>query len=259
MPRSRMVKPEFFDDEKLSEISRDARLLFIGLWVNSDDYGVVKGNHKWLKSKIYPYDEISPHQFTKWIKELEAQDCIRAFKTKGENYYWIRTFTVHQTINRPSATRNVSPPASLMEPSVSPHGVLMSETETEVNTETETKNLVRLKSDGDNGFDSFWKAYPKKIAKQEALKAYKKAKKKPTVERLLESLRRQIDSPKWQEEDGKYIPHPATWLNQGRWDDEVLTTSPSTGPQPRRPCPCGSGMWEDKCTCKGGLNDTTRL
>jgi len=28
-------------------------------------------------------------------------------------------------------------------------------------------------------------------------------------------------SRQWVESDGKYIPHPATWLNQGRWDDEV--------------------------------------
>ena len=129
MPRARMVKPELFDDEKISEISRDARLLFIGLWVQSDDYGVVKGNHKWLKSKIFPYDEISPKQFTLWIKELEAQDCIRAFRANGENYYYIRTFSQHQTINKPSHTRNPTPTEAVMSKCSSPTVALPSETE----------------------------------------------------------------------------------------------------------------------------------
>ena len=139
MPRSRMVKPEFFDDEKLAEMSRDARLLFVGLWVNSDDYGVVKGNHKWLKSKIFPYDEISPKQFTMWINEIESRDCIRAFKEKGENYYYIRTFSKHQTINKPSQTRNPTPPEVVMSECSSPTVVLPSETETETETETEVE------------------------------------------------------------------------------------------------------------------------
>jgi predicted nucleic acid-binding protein len=47
-----MIKPEFWDDEKLATVSRDARLLFVGLWSNSDDYGVVKGHPAWLKNRI---------------------------------------------------------------------------------------------------------------------------------------------------------------------------------------------------------------
>ena len=71
MPRSRMVKPDFWDDEKLATISRDARLTFIGLWNHSDDYGVVKGNATWLKNKIYPYENrLKLETFTKWISEI---------------------------------------------------------------------------------------------------------------------------------------------------------------------------------------------
>jgi len=54
MPRIRTVKPEFFDDEKLGTVSRDARLIFIGLLIFADDYGVVKGNSRWLKARIFP-------------------------------------------------------------------------------------------------------------------------------------------------------------------------------------------------------------
>lgn len=56
MARSRMIKPEFWDDEKLASISRDARLTFIGLWNHSDDFAVVKGHASWLKNKIFSYN-----------------------------------------------------------------------------------------------------------------------------------------------------------------------------------------------------------
>ena len=40
------------------------------------------------------------------------------------------------------------------------------------------------------------------------------------LDRLLSALERQRASPQWQRENGRYIPHPVTWLRQGRWEDE---------------------------------------
>lgn len=71
-------------------------------------------------------------------------------------------------------------------------------------------------------FDTFWKAYPSKVGKDAAKKAF--AKRKPTPELLSEMLKaiaEQKTSLAWVKEDGQFIPHPATWLNQGRWMDEV--------------------------------------
>jgi len=45
MARSRILKPEFWSDEKLALVPREARLTFAGLWTCSDDYGVTKGHH----------------------------------------------------------------------------------------------------------------------------------------------------------------------------------------------------------------------
>ena len=144
MARSRMIKPEFWDDEKLAKISRDARLLFIGLWNQADDYGVVKGNATWLKNHIFPYeDSLSTQAFKKWITELENGKWILPFDDNGERFYYIRNFTKHQTINRPSKQRNAIPPDTLIEDSVSGNGVLMDETETE--TETEGNNALPKK------------------------------------------------------------------------------------------------------------------
>lgn len=119
MARTRMIKPEFWDDEKLAKVSRDARLLFVGLWSNSDDYGVVKGHPAWLKNRIFPYDEIPLATFDGWLTELTAIRVIIPFLHNGERYFHIRNFCRHQTINRPSGTRNPAPPET---PSDDPGG-----------------------------------------------------------------------------------------------------------------------------------------
>lgn len=124
MARIRMIKPEFWDDEKMASISRDARLTFIGILNHSDDYGSVKGNPLWLKNKIFPYDEIKQVDFKKWLSELENIMAIIPYEDGGENYYYIRTFTKHQTINRPSQVRNPAPHESIIECSRSTHGTL---------------------------------------------------------------------------------------------------------------------------------------
>lgn len=85
-------------------------------------------------------------------------------------------------------------------------------------TDTDTdKRKKESSSSGDDGLTKFWLAYPRKIGKKAAEKAFLRAMKETTLEVILAALAKQ--KPKWT--DPKYIPHPATWLNQGRWDDET--------------------------------------
>lgn len=70
-------------------------------------------------------------------------------------------------------------------------------------------------------FEIFWKLYPKKIAKQYALKSWKRLKpSKQLQEKMMQALRWQKESEQWKRDGGKYIPNPATWLNGGYWDNE---------------------------------------
>jgi hypothetical protein len=69
-------------------------------------------------------------------------------------------------------------------------------------------------------FDLFWQAYPKKVGKAYAYKCFCKI--NPTqelVDRMLKAIEEQKETKRW--DNREYIPNPATWLNQGRWDDEV--------------------------------------
>lgn len=108
MPRTRTIKPEFWNDEKLARLSRESRLTFIGIWTMSDDYAVVKGNHRWLRSQIFPYDDIDLKTFSAWIKELEDSQRVISFMYHNETFYYIPGFEKHQKIDHPSKTsRNI--------------------------------------------------------------------------------------------------------------------------------------------------------
>ena len=102
MARIRTIKPKFWDDSKIGKLTRDARLLYIGLWTFSDDIGVVVGDSIWLKSKVFPYDQIQIQQFDKWIMELVKNGFICLLSYKGERFIYLPNFTRHQVINRPN-------------------------------------------------------------------------------------------------------------------------------------------------------------
>lgn len=77
-------------------------------------------------------------------------------------------------------------------------------------------------------FDTFWKAYPNKKAKPMALKAWKKLKVDAVLaERIMLALELHKKTPQWSKDDGQYIPHPSTWLNQQRWEDELKSEKSS--------------------------------
>ena len=74
------------------------------------------------------------------------------------------------------------------------------------------------------GFDRFWSAYPRKTAKPQAAKAFARLKPdEALLDRMLAALavHRQLDQ--WTRDKGQFIPHPSTWLNGRRWEDEVGT------------------------------------
>lgn len=71
------------------------------------------------------------------------------------------------------------------------------------------------------GFDDFWKAYPKKKAKEDARKAWAKIKPSESLLKIIiADVEAQSRTQDWKKDGGKYIPYPATYLNGKRWEDE---------------------------------------
>lgn len=72
-------------------------------------------------------------------------------------------------------------------------------------------------------FNRFWQAYPRKRGKGQAEKAWCNLQPSPNetlLETMLAALACARDSPDWHKDGGQFIPHPATWLNGKRWEDD---------------------------------------
>jgi uncharacterized protein YdaU (DUF1376 family) len=93
----------------------------------------------------------------------------------------------------------------------------------------ENRNRI-INKNIDEMFILFWKSYPKKKSKGQAEKAFLKI--NPDEQLLavmIASVERAKTSEDWIKEKGKYIPHPATWLNAKGWLDEDVEAHPLDG------------------------------
>jgi len=85
----------------------------------------------------------------------------------------------------------------------------------------------KLKLSYSSDFEKFWSAYPRKIAKGLAYESWKKRRQPfPPIDELVAIVEKQKLGRDWQEEDGKYIKHPTTWMNQRCWEDEIEIYKP---------------------------------
>jgi len=90
------------------------------------------------------------------------------------------------------------------------------------NQSPKTKPPVTLSGEQADRFSRFYSAYPKKKAKQDAIKAWRKiSPENGLFETIMAAVVKQKRSDDWTRENGRFIPNPASWLNGRRWEDEV--------------------------------------
>jgi len=96
-----------------------------------------------------------------------------------------------------------------------------------IDTDTDTdKNIKSTPPMAEDLFPKFWKLYPNKKGKAAAQKAWAKLHVTDDLFNLIaQGLARQCVSPGWTKDGGQFIPHPATWLNGKRWEDEIAPPS----------------------------------
>lgn len=86
------------------------------------------------------------------------------------------------------------------------------------------RNLNNSLDSGQTDFSTFWSAYPRKQAKSTAQREWNRAGATlPPIAELLAALEKHKASRQWQ--DRQFIPHPATWIRQARWEDDISATS----------------------------------
>lgn len=246
MARSRNIKPGFFRNEDLVELPYETRLLFIGLWTVADREGRLEDRPKRIKMELFPADDLN---IDTCLDQLADRGFIVRYGSGDARYIQVSAFNKHQNPHQKEQASTIPAPDeinSIDEESDAStgHAPDMPHASRADSLNTDSLNTDSLSQEGEREydediflrdvskgisraeeiearFDRFWAHYPRKEAKGAARKAWMKRKPSEALtERIIAAVDRQKNTPKWKEEQGRFIPHPATWLNSERWEDE---------------------------------------
>lgn len=216
MARIRTIKPEFFTSFDIVSLSPLARILYIATWCEADKEGRLVWSPATFKLRYLPGDSCDINAL---CDELTDRGLVVLY---GNGLAYVPNFKAHQHVNpRESESQLPEPTRGARVATRQPRVV-----NAQGGREGKGRNNPHTPKGGEvhgfpPGFDRFWAAYPKKVGKDAAAKAF--AKRKPNDDLLaamLAAVERQRTSPAWTKDGGQFIPNPATWLNQGRWQDE---------------------------------------
>lgn len=235
--RIRSTKPEFWKSRRIASVSWDARLVLKGLESYVDDNGVGVDDIELIVTDVFPRDMFAKGSETvarvsEAISQLHQAGLVHRYEANGDKLLYISWWESIQRIDKPGKGRNPRPDGTfdykdseIRESVASPPETLVPGTEEQGNRGTgeqgrKTSSKPPASKQTPNQFDHFWEWYPRKVGKEAARKAWDKARNKTDQLTIIEGLERFRLDPNLPAKE--FIPHPATWLNEGRWEDEPL-------------------------------------
>jgi len=115
MARIRGLKPEFFLDEDIAELSFPARLCYQGLWCQADREGRLEDRPKYLKAVIFPYDDVDMEALLRELEKPKRRTgmpfILRYVGSDGKKYIQILKFTEHQRPHHTEKQSEIPPPS----------------------------------------------------------------------------------------------------------------------------------------------------
>lgn len=205
MARIRTIKPEFFTSDDIVSMTPLARLFYVSLWCEADREGRLSWNTRTLKRRYLSADDVDIDILA---SELTDAGLIEIYEVEGRLYAEILSFKNHQVINNREAE------------SVLPSRVKVASRRVQGEGRKEGKERKEGTESDDSLFDRFYEAYPRKVGKPAAIKAFAKCKAdEALVDKMIAAIEEQKQSAQWVKDNGQFIPHPATWLNNERWTD----------------------------------------
>ena len=222
MARSRNIKPGFFKNETLAECSPLARLLFAGLWCLADRAGRLEDRPKRIRAEVLPYDDGNVDDM---LAELQEAGFILRYVAAEQRFIQVESFTKHQNPHCREPESTIPAPDEHRACTVQEQREHRTGPADSLNLIPDSLNPIPVNTSCspsasgvvDDSFASFWSAYPRKVGKGAAEKAWKRL--KPDLPTVLQAIDRARTTEQWRKDDGQFIPHPATWLNQRRWED----------------------------------------
>lgn len=100
MARIRTTKPSFWGSRTVAKLSRDARLLTLGLISFADDDGRFLGSTAAVNGFVFPNDDLPHKQVRRWLDEIAAVELVHEYECDGVRYGCFPSWHEHQVINR---------------------------------------------------------------------------------------------------------------------------------------------------------------
>lgn len=209
---SRLLREGILTSERIEQLDAPAEVFYRRLMSKVDDHGLYDARPSILRSSLYPLrvDRVREADITRWIAACEKAGVIALYQHDGKPYLQMldTRWQARSEPKYPMPTHENSCKQEKTPVPVFGVGVVVGDVDNPAPVGAEL-------------FDEFWAEYPRKVGKDAARKAFDK--RKPSREllvRMLAAIRLQVQSVAWQKDGGQFIPHPATWLNEGRWQDE---------------------------------------
>ena len=229
MARIRYLKPEFFSDEDLAEISFQTRLAFAGLWCFADKAGRLEDRPKFLKAMIFPYDSVDMEKQIEILthgKHENGVPFIQRYEVEGKKFIQIISWDKHQKPHHTEKESHFPPAPPLIKG-------MEKRMEKQLEASAELKNgEITVKKPLDN-FHLFWEKYPIKKERTKAFKEWEKN--KPDIKTILPALKAQIEHKLKCDSENTFcpeFPYPERWIKNRKWEDEILKIYPTDPPKP---------------------------
>lgn len=224
--RIRSILPAFWESEDIAAMDWETRLVFIGLWSYVDDNGVGRDIERLIVADLFALEE-DPREtlatVSRALQTLSTGGQITRYKAGSRRYLHVVKWDTYQRIDRPGKVRYPLPTCDDVKIRETLATVSRDTRDTLAPGEGEKGRRGEGKepssADADAAFEAFWALCPRKVGKDAAKKAWTKAAAKVAPLIISQGLRKHL--PLWKVTEERFIPHPATWLNEGRWQDEV--------------------------------------
>lgn len=236
MARIRSVKPELRRDLTVAEWPRDCRYAWVLLWGYLDDHGRGLDDLRLLTADLFPLDrDVTERKLDAWLRLMATPSThgdapLCRYTIGGRRFLHAPKWNRSQRVSHPQDSK--IPPCPVHESNRSGDGTTPDLFGNHSGTVPDPFQTSRAPEDlgvkgardlgvkgARDGFAEFWQIYPRREGKQAAAKAFDKATRSVAPEVVIAGAARFRDDPNRVDE---FTPHPSTWLNQGRWDDDPL-------------------------------------
>jgi len=236
--RIRTIKPEFWRSDDITSLSREDRLLFIGIWSYVDDNGVGIDDYRRIAADLFAFED-DQKEIREFVREglatLSRRFLIARYELEGRCYIHVTSWRRHQKVDKPNKPRYPEPPADYKPPTsgnddgsresrdtfATPSPSVVRNRGTEEQRNNTSSRSASAKRTPDDRFAEFYAAYPRKRDPRKAEQAYRAALKRgATPDQLITAATAYARNGG----ETQFMKYPASWLNAEAYRNEPEQT-----------------------------------